>query len=386
MLRNKGNGILTIDSIKDLSAEDAKKLSAKYTKIQILSQGFGYGTKNTNYVGYYQQDPYDVNEFIACREKLDELIEKIDPNSSDLEKFSEIYYRVCQNIEYDYPAGYPDTRIQEEYSRLNKFRSRDLRNGLLDGKAICSGYAYILKSALELVGIDAVYVCGPVNEDLKKQKNFLNYYRNLKKDSPLKKILEKRANNSYKEYNEAEWHAWNKVKIDGVWYNCDPTWDRENISVGKSPEFVLKSDKNFEKDGKYCENGPECKNNFSKNKIKSTFKKIFNKYEINLLPKSKKSKENNNSFRDNISIDESLDFEKTIIRDKKYREDFEKDAGYTISELVKMGFTPDEIIGLSPKILNRPGRIRAAIEHKQREKNKTNKTRQDGKDDFDEER
>lgn len=386
MLRNKGNGILTIDSIKDLSAGDAKKLSAKYTKIQILSQGFGYGTKNTNYVGYYQQDPYDVNEFIACREKLDELIEKIDPNSSDLEKFSEIYYRVCQNIEYDYPAGYPDTRIQEEYSRLNKFRSRDLRNGLLDGKAICSGYAYILKSALELVGIDAVYVCGPVNEDLKKQKNFLNYYRNLKKDSPLKKILEKRANNAYKEYNEAEWHAWNKVKIDDLWYNCDPTWDRDNISVGKSPEFVLKSDKNFEKDGKYCENGPECKNNFSKNKIKSTFKKIFNKYEINLLPKSKTSKENNNSFRDNIAIDQSIDFEKTIIRDKKYREDFEKDAGYTISELVKMGFTPDEIIELSPKILDRPGRIRAAIEHKQREKAETNKTRQDGKDDFDEER
>ena len=149
---------------------------------------------------------------------------------------------------------------------------------------------------------------------------------------------------------------------------------------------IIVTQHGFEKDGKYCENGPECKNNFSKNKIKSTFKKIFNKYEINLLPKSKKSKENNNSFRDNISIDQSLDFEKTIIRDKKYREDFEKDAGYTISELVKMGFTPDEIIGLSPKILNRPGRIRAAIEHKQREKTKTNKTRQDGKDDFDEER
>lgn len=386
MLRDKGNGILTIDSIKDLSAEDAKNLSAKYTKIQILSQGFGYGTKNTNYVGYYQRDPYDVNEFIACREKLDELIEKIDPNSSDLEKFSEIYYRVCQNIEYDYPAGYPDTRIQEEYSKLNKFRSRDLRNGLLDGKAICCGYAYILKSALELVGIDAVYVCGPVNEDLKKQKNFLNYYRKLKKDSPLKKILEKKANNFYKEYNEADWHAWNKVKIDDLWYNCDPTWDRNNIVFGKNPEFVLKSDKDFEKDGKYCKNGPECKNNFSKNKIKSTFKKIFNKYEINLLPKSKTSKENNNSFRDNIAIDQSLDFEKTIIRDKKYREDFEKDAGYTISELVKMGFTPDEIIELSPKILDRPGRIRAAIEHKQREKAETNKTRQDGKDDFDEER
>ena len=34
MLRDKGNGILTIDSIRELSAEDAKKLSAKYTKIQ----------------------------------------------------------------------------------------------------------------------------------------------------------------------------------------------------------------------------------------------------------------------------------------------------------------------------------------------------------------
>ena len=172
MLRDKGNGILTIDSIRELSAEDAKKLSAKYTKIQIRSQGFAYGRKNTIVGGYYQQDPYDINEFIACREKLDELIEKIDPNSSDLEKFSEIYYRVCKNIEYDYPAVYPETRIQEEYSKLNVFRSRDLRNGLLDGKAVCGGYAYILKSALQLAGIGAIYVCGPVNIDLKKQRNF----------------------------------------------------------------------------------------------------------------------------------------------------------------------------------------------------------------------
>ena len=51
-----------------------------------------------------------------------------------------------------------------------------------------------------------------------------------------------------------------------------------------------------------------------------------------------------------------------------------------------MGFTPDEIIGLSPKNLDRQGRIRAAIEHKQRGKAETNKTRQDGKDDFEEER
>ena len=386
MLRDKGNGILTIDSINELSAEDAKKLSAKYTKIQIRSQGFAYGRKNTIDAGYYQRDPYDVNEFIACREKLDELIEKIDPNSSDLEKFSEIYYRVCKNIEYDHPAVYPETRIQEEYSKLNVFRSRDLRNGLLDGKAVCGGYAYILKSALQLAGIGAIYVCGPVNIDLKKQRNFLNYYSNLKKDSPLKKILKKRADSIYKKYREAEWHAWNKVLIDGVWYNCDPTWDRDNIAFGKTPESVLKSDKNFEKDGKYCENGPECKKNFSKNKIKSIFKKIFNKYEINLLPKSKTSKKNNNSFRDSIAIDQSLDFEKTIITDEKYREDFEKDAGYTISELVKMGFTPDEIIGLSPKNLDRQGRIRAAIEHKQRGKAETNKTRQDGKDDFEEER
>ena len=377
MLRDKGNGILTIDSINELSAEDAKKLSAKYTKIQILSQGFAYGRKNTIDAGYYQRDPYDVNEFIACREKLDELIEKIDPNSSDLEKFSEIYYRVCKNIEYDHPAVYPETRIQEEYSKLNVFRSRDLRNGLLDGKAVCGGYAYILKSALQLAGIGAIYVCGPVNKHLKKQRNFLDYYRNLKKDSPLKKILKKRADSIYKKYHEAEWHAWNKVLIDGVWYNCDPTWDRHNIAFGKDPKFVLKSDKNFEKDGKYCENGPECKNNFSKNKIKSTFKKIFN---------SKTSKKNNNSFRESTAIDQSLDFEKTIITDKKYREDFEKDAGYTISELVKMGFTPDEIIGLSPKNLDRQGRIRAAIEHKQRGNAETNKTRQDGKDDFEEER
>jgi len=24
-------------------------------------------------------------------------------------------------------------------------------------------------------------------------------------------------------------HAWNQVKIDGIWYNCDLTWDRDNF-------------------------------------------------------------------------------------------------------------------------------------------------------------
>ena len=37
-------------------------------------------------------------------------------------------------------------------------------------------------------------------------------------------------------------HAWNVVKVDGVWYWADPTWDDSNIEGGGEITYFLKGD------------------------------------------------------------------------------------------------------------------------------------------------
>lgn len=61
---------------------------------------------------------------------------------------------------------------------------------LVDGKCVCEGYARAFQLMCEKAGIDSVCILG---------------------DST--------AN------GKTEGHMWNAVRIDGVWYYCDPTWN-----------------------------------------------------------------------------------------------------------------------------------------------------------------
>lgn len=46
-------------------------------------------------------------------------------------------------------------------------------------------------------------------------------------------------------------HAWNQIKLDGVWYNMDLTWDRDRIVAGEMPLYLLKSDRDFANHDEY---------------------------------------------------------------------------------------------------------------------------------------
>ena len=74
-----------------------------------------------------------------------------------------------------YSLGSPDDE--------NEFRAY---GALVDGEAVCSGYAEAMALLLTYAGIDCKVVIGS---------------------------------------SKAENHAWNLVKIDGEWYHLDPTWD-----------------------------------------------------------------------------------------------------------------------------------------------------------------
>ena len=161
-MRTLEKDTIIINSVTELSIDEAVQLKKNgYNKVIIKAKShpniYEFDGEHQT-AGYYQQTPYDINIYIAVKMKLDELIENIRPEESEEKKFAIVYERICKNITYDYPATYPKTNSENEYYQLQLFNSRDLTNGLLYGKCVCAGYASILQSALQLLGIDARYI------------------------------------------------------------------------------------------------------------------------------------------------------------------------------------------------------------------------------------
>ncbi len=228
-LIKQGYGVtLSIPDARALSVEQAERLRPFIKKVEV------YSADSMDSAKHYE---YDLETYIAIRAKLDELVEGIDLNLPEKERFAEVYYRICKSIVYDHKA-LPENAVTPEdkkYAKKVDGTCRNLENGLLYGKCVCAGYAEILRNALFMVNIDNVQVSGTT--------------KNAR-------------------------HAWNKVKLDGVWYNVDATWDAPDISREIVPTHCLKSDKFIEKkDGKKYFEGPECFVDLPKREIDNLFVK-----------------------------------------------------------------------------------------------------------------
>ena len=69
--------------------------------------------------------------------------------------------------------------------------------------------------------------------------------------------------------HDGEAHGWNQVKIDGKWYNCDLTWDSNNIKENRPLEYCLQSDEEFILHDTESVEKQECSQSYDKNKINS---------------------------------------------------------------------------------------------------------------------
>ena len=63
-------------------------------------------------------------------------------------------------------------------------------------------------------------------------------------------------------------HAWNQVKIDGKWYNCDLTWDATKMKYGMELEYCLQSDDEFVSHISEIRDIEECHESYDREKIK----------------------------------------------------------------------------------------------------------------------
>lgn len=196
---NNLNGLTT-----DILTKVKEHISSSLPKFKI----------NDNEVYLIDKDiAYTFEEMFAIISKMQELIQGISDTDSEQDKFEKIYSRITKNITYDEEKleeeDKLDKKSSEYYQKMREFRhdTAGLYGGLINGKSECAGYALILHEALQYVGL---------------KSKFITAY-------PKK----------------GHGHAWNQVRIDGKWYNCDPTWDAVRIQKNNCWKYALKSDEEF---------------------------------------------------------------------------------------------------------------------------------------------
>lgn len=100
------------------------------------------------------------------------------------------------------------------YSKINGNYEYTIYGVLVKKKAVCQGYALTTYQILKNLNVDVQYVVGT---------------------------------------SKGVAHAWNKVKIDGIWYNLDVTWNDpiKDVPYQSAYNNFLLSDKTFEKTHKW---------------------------------------------------------------------------------------------------------------------------------------
>lgn len=156
-----------------------------------------------------QQNTTSKPEDIDPGEKMaKDIVSKIIKSGmSDFEKAITIHDWLTFNIDYD--LTYTHYYLEET---------------LRDRTGVCQGYALAFNSMAKHAGLNCVYITG------------------------------KADNGSGSGY---QGHAWNRVKINGAWYNVDVTWD-DPVYDGKKPsdhsmngyDYFLVSDSTLNKDHK----------------------------------------------------------------------------------------------------------------------------------------
>lgn len=180
---------ININNVSELSSDRARQLNNELAAHGNVLSGVRIINMDNEHT---ELAPYTLSQYIYIRETLDTITNDIDPSESDLDKFATIYVRLANSIVYDMDAIRENNRAEALYYAKKINPTRNLLDGLTDGKCVCAGYADILRNALSLVGVNCRLNtgCG-------------------------------RANSSDSR------HAWNQVQIDGKWYYTDLTWDRQ---------------------------------------------------------------------------------------------------------------------------------------------------------------
>lgn len=182
----KGYGILVSDiQDKSLINEVIEKnpiAAASYDNIYISSYNYDYNMKITSVVISYGKSDMTNMEFKERYDKMKKRVAEIsayvNPAWSEYRKVLFVHDYIIDNVSYDV-----DLNRDYELARLSN-ASHSAYGALVNGRAVCDGYAKAFQLIMGQVGIDSIVVS-----------------------------------------SDAMVHAWNLVKVDGKWYHIDLTHD-----------------------------------------------------------------------------------------------------------------------------------------------------------------
>lgn len=138
------------------------------------------------YSYYFDTDEIDTR-ITALNAVLQEVLERIPEQGSEQEKIRAIHDIVCERATYDDEAASEDVGIDDE----RYLRASDAYNALVEGSAICGGYAKAVAYLCHLADVPVIYATGYDIELGISQGG----------------------------------HAWNIVEVGGGFYVVDATFD-----------------------------------------------------------------------------------------------------------------------------------------------------------------
>jgi isopentenyldiphosphate isomerase len=155
-------------------------LNWNHTKI---ARKYSSKTKSFTYQVTYLDSAQQEKETTAAIKKLESKL-GIKKSDSTYKKIYTIYEYLAKHISYDY-----DDTTDLPYTAYD---------AVINGKAVCQGYATLFYRILLDYGID-------------------------------NRIIVSKT------------HAWNLVKVNGKYYECDLTWDSQGVQSGQKFEYLLKA-------------------------------------------------------------------------------------------------------------------------------------------------
>ena len=159
---------------KDLVLSTLADLNARVEGGEAISKLSCYYSRDTGLAVAIGLEYCTAQDVAAMQVKLDQLVDQANTLcQTNLEKVFYVHEWLVQNIAYDREHLSDD--VQDDHN---------LRGALLEGTAVCDGYAKTYALTLRKLGITGVLV---TSRDIG--------------------------------------HAWNMVELDGNWYQVDCTWD-----------------------------------------------------------------------------------------------------------------------------------------------------------------
>lgn len=153
----------------------------------------------------------DYEKIEQAGKKAHQVIrEIIRPGMSALDKEVAVYQYILNNTEYDYQYYNDSIPTAEDPAGIYGV--------LINGYAVCDGYALAMKVLGQLAGLDCLYIAGTVLD---------------------------------------EGHAWNMIGLEGEYYHLDATWDDGGQNVPTDYKFFNVSSSDMENYGQRVWDAPK---------------------------------------------------------------------------------------------------------------------------------